>query len=239
MDSKDSLGQFRFSDNRGQFDENVAKTRQVMHCWFKGDRSSTPDLSELDFPVYLKNRERTITLANESFRDLFARDEWPIGKHSDSFLHESIASVSQQTDQLILNGYSSIQLDHLGEGPEAQQLIMRTYKQSLEEYDYEPYQILGVSCPIELVVGTENKRSDLKQQYKVYLSLSEQDRKICKLYGVGETTRFISLQIGLSTKAIENHRRKIMKSLGLEKPIEIVKLLVRFEERGYLDVDQF
>ena len=44
----------------------------------------------------------------------------------------------------------------------------------------------------------------------------------------------IAAQVGISTRAVENRRQKIMDIFGFTKPIEIVKLLVRLEERGLL-----
>lgn len=56
------------------------------------------------------------------------------------------------------------------------------------------------------------------------------------LHGVPDVrcvTAAIADDLGITTKTVENHRRIIINELGLKRPIEIVRLLVTFEERGF------
>jgi FixJ family two-component response regulator len=43
----------------------------------------------------------------------------------------------------------------------------------------------------------------------------------------------IGVLLDVSSKTIDNRRKKIMASLQYQTPIDIVKMMVRFEERGF------
>lgn len=232
MDSEFVFEQYRDSES---FKIAVNSVENCLSEWFAGKRDVVLDLDRFAFPVYLKNRGRVLTLVNSSYQNLFAREEVPIGKHSDSVLTESIRKVSAKSDAIILDGYARIELEHVGLGSGNRRYLMRTHKVDLSGYKYEPYAIMGVSIPMRVLDEPQEAHPDVDDLFAIYESFDREDKRICTMYALGETTRAIADQLDKSTKTIENHRREILKRLGLSKPVEIIRLLVRFEERGLID----
>lgn len=219
----------------GRFGRAVGEVEQYLREWFSGPRSRSPQLDRFAFPVYLKNRQRVLTLVNSSYQNFFCREELPVGKHSDSVLTASISKVSAESDAIILDGYSRIELDHPGIGPNNRRYLMRTHKVDLSGYKYKPYAILGISIPIRVLDDPQGHHPNVEESFLIYESFDPDDKHICTMYALGETTRSIAEYLGRSPKTVENHRHEILKRLGLSKPVEIIRLLVRFEERGLID----
>ena len=212
----------------------VSDVEVVLHDWLSGPRQSSPDIDQFTFPVYVKNRARVLTLVNHAYRDSFSRRELPIGKHSDNVLNDSIAKVSAQSDSIIFDGYSRIELEHPALGPDNRRYLLRTAKFDVSGYKYEPCAIAGVSIPIRDLGESSESGKGIEELFRVYEMLDRDDKRICTMYALGQTTRAIADELGKSPKTIENHRCRIMSRLELSKPVEIIRLLVRFEERGLL-----
>ncbi|MEL6108851.1 MAG: LuxR C-terminal-related transcriptional regulator [Planctomycetota bacterium] len=212
----------------------VTDVEQVLCDWLVGPKETSPDIEQFSFPVYVKNRERVLTLVNRAYSDCFSYRELPIGKHCDNILHESVAKVSAHSDSILFDGYSRLELEHAVLGPDNHRYLVRTYKVDVSGYRYEPYAILGVSIPLRVLGESNENPLGIEDLFAVYAGLDRDDKRICTMYALGETTRAIAEELGKSAKTIENHRCKIMNQLGLSKPVEIIRLLVRFEERGYL-----
>lgn len=219
------------------FEQAKGQILQVFLDWFDGPRESPPDLSGFEDVIYVKNRSRVMTLVSDGYVNFFGDGMTPVGRSADSFLAESIKRVSQHTDALILDGIDHLELDHVGAGSNSDTYEIRTYKCSLVEYGFEAYAILGISRPLKIIrrAGESgDKPLELKEQHKIYLGLDQIDKSICEKYAQGESTKDIANAVGLTTKSVENHRKKIMEQLGLSRPIEIVKLMVRFQDRDWI-----
>lgn len=216
------------------FREAVAQVEDSVTEWFSGSRSKAVNINQFAFPVYLKNRERVLSHVNSAYQIFFANEELPTGKHSDSILTESVAKVSAQTDAMMRDGYSRIELEHAGVGPGDIRYLMRTHKIDLSSHRYEPYAILGVSIPTRMLGDSGEQHSKVEDLFLIYESFDQDDKQICSMYALGESTRSIAERIGRSAKTIENHRHRILDRLGLAKPVQIIRLLVRFEERGLI-----
>lgn len=212
----------------------VEQVEHVLCDWLVGSKDSSPDIEQFMFPIYVKNRERVLTLVNRAYSGCFSHRELPIGKHCDNILHESVAKVSAHSDSILFDGYSRLEFEHAMLGPDDRRYLVRTYKLDVSGYRYEPYAILGVSIPLRVLGESTENPLGIEELFRVYADLDRDDKRICTMYALGETTRAIAEELGKSPKTIENHRCKIMSQLGLSKPVEIIRLLVRFEERGFL-----
>lgn len=201
-----------------------------------GTRETHPNLDDIEDCVYLKNSDRVHTLANHAFRQYFAAGVTPVGMASDSFLKSTVAKISAQTDRLILDGICSIEFEHVGVDSRNEQFLFRTYKQSLQERGYEPFAILGITRPIARIqTGGQRTVEDVQLLFGIYQKLTDQEKFICREIASGCTSKEIAVELDLSSRAIEIKRKKIMNRLGFARPIEIVKMMVRFQERGLVD----
>ncbi|MCC9599395.1 LuxR C-terminal-related transcriptional regulator [Stieleria sp. JC731] len=217
------------------FSATVEAIEHYIVQWFDGDRSAPPNLDQFSVPIVLKSKNRTITCVNKAYRDFFSLcDEFPVGKASDEIVHESTVDLSRDTDALLLNNFIKIQLEYFTVARNGGRYLVRANKTSLLEFAYEPYSILLIAAPVSLAPEEFESKYDIAKQFSIYKRLESTQKRICSLCALGETTRAIAKSLGVSTKTVEKHRQKALDELGLDRPVEIVRLLVRFEERGLL-----
>lgn len=212
--------------------------RQVLDCletWFAGDRGEPPDLEQFSVPVFIKNLERYLTLVNQPYQAVFSGGELPVGRHSDEVLDSTFSNISIDSDALLMQHYTRLEFEHVGRGAGGKRFLFRTFKADLTRFRYPPYAIVGVTAPISPITTAEASRDEVESLYQVFTTFSPIDQQICTLFAVGESTRAIAERLNVSTKTVENHRNKVLRKLGFNKPVEIIRLLVRFEERGLLD----
>ncbi len=131
--------------------------------------------------------------------------------------------------------YRKVEFEHVGLGANGKRFLFRTFKADLTRFRYPPYAIVGVTAAIHPISTAEEHRDEVESLYQRFTTFSEIDQQICTLFALGESTRAIAQRLNVSTKTVENHRNKVLHKLGLNKPVEIIRLLVRFEERGLLD----
>jgi DNA-binding NarL/FixJ family response regulator len=75
-------------------------------------------------------------------------------------------------------------------------------------------------------LGNEQNDADL---------LSSRELEITRYVCQGMKTKDIALRLALSTRTVENHRRKIGQKLGVNNVYEMIREAIR---RGYLDMDE-
>ncbi len=190
------------------------------------------NFDHLSDSVFIKNVDRIITFSNRAFRDNFSSGKSTIGMRSDAFLQESIEAVSEKTDDLVLSGVDKLEFEHIGFCHDRRKYLFRTYKQSLIENHHEPFAILGIARPIqELSVEDDEEYRDVFQLFKIYSGLPDQDKTICLNLAVGKTPSETAEIMGMTTRAIEMRRKKILHRMGFSRPVEIVIAMTRFGER--------
>src|SRR5213078_1893180 len=63
--------------------------------------------------------------------------------------------------------------------------------------------------------------------------LTEREREVLRLVGMGSTTREISGRLGISAKTVENHKHRIFSKLGVHNQAHAVSIAVR---KGLIDL---
>lgn len=66
-------------------------------------------------------------------------------------------------------------------------------------------------------------------QRKRYRSLTQREREVFVLIAQALSTREISERLDISSRTVENHRRRIMRKLGLHRAVEIVRYAAALE----------
>ncbi len=228
----ESHGEFSFSLS---FDEEKKRVLDYILDWGTGSRSSVLDFSKFESSVAVKNRDRVIVVDSTLLRSHYAEQRTLIGKHTDSFIDTRLRTLSQLSDEMILDGASYLEFEHVATIANGQTCLFKTFKRRLDELCDPNYMILIMSRPIQIVEPSDNeRRRSLSELLMVFQQLDDIDRAICFGKLEGDQLKDIAAQVGISTRAVENRRQKIMDIFGFTKPIEIVKLLVRLEERGLL-----
>lgn len=203
--------------------------------WGDGNRSQPLDLSGFESYVAIKNSERTYSATNIHFSNAFTAGRSSIGRNTDLTLEPKFKMISQKVDGLILDGVAWIELEHVGVLGDGRACTFLTFKRRLDELHDSSYLILLVSRPMRVLGSSEiEKRRTITDLLSILRGLDEKDQMICRGYSRGDTSKEIAAQIGLTTRSVEIRRQKIMDVFGFNHPIEIVKMLVRLEERGLI-----
>lgn len=219
------------------FQQAVQEITEAVFSGLQGDRASLERINSFEDCVYLKNEEGTLTLVNDSYLSFFSGPESPIGRHAKAFLDPTIIDVSKHTDALILSGSDHLECDHTGAGADHKMYVLRTYKCSLRQLKQPGFAILGITRPTE-ILGQEraNPRVIMGQLAQNFRDLDDRDREICRLIALGKSSVEIGEELGMTSRNVDIRRKKGFAALNVEKPVELVRVLVRLQERGYLDL---
>lgn len=219
------------------FQQAVQEITEAVFAGLQGDRMRLEQIHEHEDCVYLKNEEGTLTLVNDAYLKFFSGPESPIGRHAKSFLDSTIIDVSKHTDALILAGSDHLECDHTGAGADQQTYMLRTYKCSLRPLKQPGFAILGITRPLQMI-GEEKTtpRAIMAQLAQAFRDLDDRDREICRLIALGKSSVEIGEEMGMTSRNVDIRRKKGFAALKVEKPVELVRILVRLQERGYLDL---
>ena len=191
--------------------------------------------NQLD-PIYIKSIDGTILLTNRAYNATFSSTQSPLGRMGSSFLTDSIVSISSLSDAMIADGCASLFFEHVGHDVEGREMRFLTHKRSLLGQGHPTMAILGITRPLELIsTGAKKPRHTLRQHWHAFNGLDELDRNIAVGLARGKNVTAIAVENGVTKKTIENHRAAILRAFGFDSPIDVVKLIVRFQENGFGD----
>lgn len=185
--------------------------------------------------IYIKSADSKILLSNPAYLAFFAGDLSPVGRPGSSFLSKSIIPISQHSDALILDGCRSVQFDHVGLDTNGRQVRMLTHKESLLGLGHPTMAVLGITRVIEVLDDHPKANRTLRELWDAYSKLEELDRNIAIGLAQGKSVSGIAFENGVTKKTIENHRSAILRRLGFDSAIDLVKLMVRLQENGFGD----
>jgi hypothetical protein len=210
-------------------DEKQAAVKLALESLQAGD----VNFDHINVPVLTLSNHRVITSENAAFRDLFLNGRTGIGFRTDVLFPPPFRKVDHATDALILDGVASVEMEHIGVLHDGRPCTFLTYKRRLDELKNPSFSILVVSRPLAILGDSEvEKRRSLNELVSILRQLDEIDQFICRAYGKGDSTKDIACSVGLTSRSVELRRQKILDQFGFDRPIEIVKLLVRLEEHG-------
>lgn len=202
-------------------------------------QSQTPVISVIegmkDF-IYLKASDSTMLVNNSAYENMFANKVTPTGRHSESFLNDTIIPVSKNSDAMILAGADEVMFWHPGRDSDGQLVCFRTFKASLLGLGHPRKAILGISRVVSTAPGDRAiKLLPLSQSWSLFSGLRDREREIAAATARGERTKAIAQRLECSEKTVENSRNAMMKALSLESPAELIKLMVRLQDSGFGD----
>lgn len=222
---------------RTTFQDAVLGITKLVFEGLQENRTQLEKIHDAEDCVYVKNEEGTLTWVNQAYKRLFSSTESPVGRHAKAFIDPSILDTSKHTDALILSGSDHLECDHTGSASDGQHYLMRTYKRSLRPLKQPGYVILGITRPLELLPENQtDPRAALVQAAAAFRELDERDQEICRQIALGATSAEIGKALGMSGRNVDIRRKNGFAALGIEKPVELVRVLVRLQERGYLDL---
>jgi hypothetical protein len=217
------------------FHDAVAQAIQIVESWLV-DPNQAVELDPLPEGVFVRNLDGTLVLSNAAYRGLFEPGQASAGRSSRIYLSDDLRRISEATDALLLDGVKSIEMHHEFDGAPGQRYDLLVYKRLLRGAEHPPYLVGVLRALARYETGVQTPRHDLKSAARVMGGFDEVDLKICRGICGGATNQALSAELGMTTRAIEMRRQKILSQLGLNHTVGLVKLLVRLQDRGYLDL---
>ncbi|NND99200.1 MAG: hypothetical protein HKN47_17925 [Pirellulaceae bacterium] len=218
------------------FDQVVRRVNASVIASLESGSSLDGQLNQEADAIYIKDVNGKILVSNRSYEKTFSDRKSSVGRPGSSFLAESVSQIAKQSDTMLLSGAQSLQVDHIGNDAAGRDVRFRTYKRTLLGMGHPTMAILGITRILE-VIGNSGviRLHTLKDQWRFFAQLDDFDRAIAVGLGRGESVGNIAAAHGVTKKTIENHRSAILKSLQLNSPVELIKLIVRLQENGFGD----
>lgn len=196
------------------------------------------ELNEFSESISLKNANRVVVFSNEAHRIDFSPATSPIGRTSHTYLDPVVAERAETLQSLVLGGCSFAECEHSGPGPDGTIYRMVFHKRSLQSLGAPGLAILCVTRIIsrEASGDAASNRLDLAASCTQFRDLSDRDQEICRLTALGVSSRELGERLGMTTRGIELRKQKAFAQLGTAKAVDLARLLVRLQDRGYLDL---
>ena len=187
--------------------------------------------------VYLKNPSGVLLAVNEPYRDFFSRQANPVGRNAQTFLDASIADVANQSDAMVIGSAQSLEFEHIGRGSDGATYKMQTHKRPLRDLGEPGLAILGVTRPVARLAPTKDGEAlDFSEKFRRFSALSQRDQWICQQIAAGLSSRQIGEELELTRRAVELRKQKALQQLGVDSGVDLVKLMVRLQDRGFVDL---
>lgn len=219
---------------RLQFHETVDRIYQTVCENLHEVGALTAALDNFDQPTFLKNEERILVAANRAFARSFSGEQ-PTGRRGQSFLAPSFQRVADQTDEIILSGTVSVECVHAATAYDGHDYLWIFAKRSLTSLRRHGYAILGVVQAIERL-QTDSGRLDFGRLAETFRSFDDRDRELCRRIVLGQSSAEIGAAIEMTARNVELRRKKAFDAMSVSSPVELTRLLVQMQERGYLDL---
>ena len=133
---------------------------------------------------------------------------------------------------MLLAGIEELQFTYEYVGVCGNRYLLQNYKRSLLDYHDGAYEILCISRPVQWEETRQHSKDSLLGNHRSFLRLDDKAKLVCKMTSEGHSLKEIASVLDVSVKTVENRRRMVLQEFQLENVVEIVKMLVRFEERG-------
>ncbi len=219
------------------FQSSVAAIVAVLNEWFVREQTAMPNLDRFEDAIYLKGADRTLMYGNSAYLASFSPRRSPIGRRGEAYLDATLTILSIKTDELILGGALSIDVHHIGSAADGHLYEQLTHKQALPA-NAAGAVIVGVTRRlVQLGIDDNPHQKSLELLASVFQNLPRDDQELCRMLAMGETSKDIAESLNCSTRTVENRRARIMNLLELDKPVDIVKLMVRFTDRRLIQYD--
>lgn len=217
------------------FDRDKKSVVETVLQWAGTQRIEPMDFSSFQCAVAVQSIDRVVTAENKAFRDLFTGGRSALGCSADSLLPIDAQRTWQNADEIILDGADYLELKHDTSFFDGRRGKLISYRRRLDELHDPSFNLLLVGQVVSFCDPTtmERKRS-LNELFSRLQQLDANDQLICRHYAMGDATKEIAKRIGLTSRSVEMRRQKILATFGFERPIEIIKMMVRLEEHGMI-----
>lgn len=94
---------------------------------------------------------------------------------------------------------------------------------------------LDSALSLEVIFKLMQSKTDVgTTQRDPYSSLTSREQEVMRMLAEGMTTKDVARKLFISPKTVENHRTNLMKKLGLQSTVELIRYAARL---GLIDLD--
>jgi DNA-binding CsgD family transcriptional regulator len=226
------------SSDRPNFIEISDRVRQLANEILCSENGNLSLLNEFDDFVYLKRANGIVSWSNQAYERFYCNDESASGRHGQTFLDPTVLQIAKHTDALILNGSSHLDCEHVGCNGNGERYLLRTYKVGLHHTSNSKYAILGVTRAVRQLNSNDSDPDlEMANLASLFGSFSDRDRELCRLLALGFSSGDIGEQMKMTSRNVDLRRKKCLDLLGIDKVVDLARLLTRLDERGYIEID--
>ncbi len=219
------------------FATSVGEIVAAVDAWFSREQAAMPNLDAFEDAIYIKGADRVLMYGNHIYQQSFSPRRSPVGRRGEAFLDAGLAAMAIKSDELVLGGAESVEVRHVGGSVSGHVFEQLTHKVPIPS-NAAGAVILGVTRRlVQLAANDAATQKSLETQASLFQAFSRDDKELCRLLAMGETSKDIAESLHCSTRTIENRRARIMQALELNKPVDIVKVMVRFADRGLIEFE--
>ena len=187
--------------------------------------------------IYIKATDGQIVLNNSVYDQYFSAEIPAIGRYAQTFLDRSVAVIARISDEMLIHGADWLEFCHSGLTTRGENVMMRTYKKSLLGVGHPRMAILGVTRIERILESNDAARlQTLADTWRKFERLDTRDQGIAIGIAQGKKLKELAKEMNVSEKTIENRRSHVYKTLDIDGPTELVKLLVRIQDNGFQDL---
>ncbi len=216
------------------FPKTVKEIVTSVESWLAAGGTQTLDLDLFVDCVHIKTTAHTVAFANDAYCYFFGSNEVLNGANCQRHMDEIAHAVSHKSDELLVHNVQAIEIDHIAIGPDGYSYQVKTHKRWLSPNRRGPA-ILGISRILQrLDQRPAHTFEQLALMAKKYDAMETEDRLLCNLISAGLSTKDIAERLGCTPRTVENRRNRILEEFGVAKTVDIVKLMVRMADCGFI-----
>jgi hypothetical protein len=197
------------------------------------DLSHFLDTLSLDSAVLWLESDRSLGGMNRNAQTWLGIDLTRLGHRFEFEFNRTASRLDALSDQMLQIGAPTAQYEFdasQADGDWYRWVIRKTRLPGLYSAGFG---CLVIALPLLPVLPNDlSSLAILEEQLAHFESLDEIDRTICQGIALGDTTSEIARSVGLARRSVEVRRGKILEHFGFSRTVQIVRMMVRFEENG-------
>lgn len=187
----------------------------------------------IDSAVLWIESDGSLAAYNEKATQWLGIDDSILGERFEIRLNRTASRLAELADQMLQIGTATVQYEFEGATHAGDWYRWSTRKTRLPGLLLTGFGCLCITRPIAKTKPSVGASiALLEEQFSLFRSLDEIDQTICQGMTLGDSTEEIACEVGLTRRSIEVRRSKILQVFGFSRQVQIVRMMVRFEENG-------
>ncbi|WP_283430389.1 nitrogen regulation protein NR(II) [Neorhodopirellula lusitana] len=194
------------------------------------------DNLRLSTAVCLTDSDGMIRGINKAARVWLGIDQSSIGGRSNLLPWHRGNRLEDLSDQMLTMGARQLQFIHEAQTPQGRWWRWATIRSHVPAIIGGGEDSIVMTRPVAKARSPQDQQATLlTEQLALFYELDETDRAICHGIALGDSTSEVAQSVGLTRRSVEVRRTKILEHFGFARIVQVVRLMVRFEENQLLN----